>query len=101
MFLPASAWLSGRLGARRVFCAAVLLSSMAQQVSIALGVVLGAAIVAGSSLLHGRGPGELQPADFPPAFDVVALLALCSAIAFTRLRPEDGAELSGRGSART
>jgi EmrB/QacA subfamily drug resistance transporter len=75
---------------------ATALSAMGQQVSIALGVVLGAAIVAGSSLLHGRGPGELQPADFPPAFDVVALLALCSAIAFTRLRPEDGAELSGR-----
>jgi hypothetical protein len=35
-------------------------------------------------------------ADFPAAFVSIAALALCSAVAFRRLRPEDGAEMLGR-----
>ena len=74
---------------------ATAMSAMAQQLSTAVGVVLGASLVSFFSFVHGGGAGTLRAADFPPAFAAVALLAILSALAFRRLRPEDGDELRG------
>ncbi len=75
---------------------ATALAAMGQQISLAVGVVLGATVLAITSHLHGRGPEHVGAADFPAAFVSIAALALCSAVAFRRLRPEDGAEMLGR-----
>ncbi|MGD9943968.1 MAG: MFS transporter [Burkholderiaceae bacterium] len=74
---------------------ATAMASMGQQISVAVGVVLGATVLAISSILHGRGPDHVAAPDFPAAFASIAVLALCSALAFRRLRPEDGEELRG------
>jgi len=77
---------------------AAALSAMGQQVSTAAGVVLGASVLAFTSYVH-NGPGKpLVAADFPPAFAVLAVLALMSAFSLRRLRPEDGEELRARAS---
>jgi EmrB/QacA subfamily drug resistance transporter len=78
---------------------ATAMAAMGQQLSLAVGVVLGAGLVSAASVLHGGSPQRLHPADFPPAFAAVALLALASAWAFRRLRPEDGEELSRKEEA--
>lgn len=71
---------------------ATAMAAMAQQLSLAVGVMLGANLVALASLLNGRASTSLQASDFPPAFGVVALLAFTSALAFRRLAPEAGEE---------
>lgn len=112
VFLPASAWLAARFGAKRVFIAAVLffslggysqipressghataMASMVQQLSMAVGVVVGASAVSVAGWLRGA-PGAPNSGDFTVAFLLLALLALCSASAFRRFRAEDGKEL--------
>jgi EmrB/QacA subfamily drug resistance transporter len=72
---------------------ATAMAAMCQQLSLAVGVVLGAGLVSLASLVHGGIPAQLHPADFPPAFAVIALLALTSGLAFRRFRPEDGEDL--------
>lgn len=72
------------------------MSAMSQQVSLALGVLLGATLLAAVNYLHGGNMAHLQPRDFSPAFLVIALLSLWSAFSFRELRPEDGEEMRGR-----
>jgi EmrB/QacA subfamily drug resistance transporter len=69
-------------------------ASAAQQLSLTIGVGTGAL------LLHlaaaARGSATAAAADFPPAFLVVAAIALVSVFWFARLPADAAAELSGR-----
>ncbi len=69
------------------------LATVILQLSISLGVALGAAILGGSSAL--RGANALELIDFRTAFVVTGLLAFPAAIAFARLPRDAGAEVSG------
>ncbi len=73
---------------------ATSLSSAAQQVSLGLGVTLGATAVAAAMSL--RGGTTLEAADFPPAFLIVAAVSLLSLPAFRALPADAGAGMSGR-----
>ena len=74
---------------------ATTLSSMAQQLSVSLGVVFGAAMVTVIAWFYGDPIEHLQARDFPPAFLMIGLLTLVSLLSFVRLRPEDGEALRG------
>jgi len=71
---------------------ATAMASMVQQLSMAVGVVVGASAVSVAGWLRGA-PGVPNSGDFTVAFLLLALLALCSANAFRRFRAEDGKEL--------
>ena len=71
-------------------------ASMAQQLSLTVGVAVGAMTLHLTQALAGA---ELGPADFAPAFLVVAALAALSALIFLRLPADAGAELAGRSAA--
>ena len=67
-------------------------SSMAQQLSLSLGVSLAAVI-----LHHGRAHAiALTPGDFALAFMIVGAVSATSALFNWRLAPDAGAELAGR-----
>ncbi len=76
--------------------AASSLASVAQQMSIGLGVALGAALLHLVALRHG-GPPRL--ADFQIAFALVALLMLAGLPSFLRLPTNAGSEVSGHRTA--
>jgi EmrB/QacA subfamily drug resistance transporter len=73
---------------------ATALVSVAQQLAISAGVAFGALAVEITVAL--RGHGTLEATDFPPAFLVVAAISALSAIIFTQLPPDAGAELADR-----
>jgi hypothetical protein len=75
---------------------ATSLASMSQQLSGALGVVLGASMVALTHQWHGESTPTLQSRDFGPAFFVIGLVTLISMLAFRKLRDDDGDELRGK-----
>lgn len=64
--------------------------SMAQQLSLSLGVVMGATLLTLTSTLRGGSPEHLVAADFSPAFFVIGLMTLISVAAFWRLKPGEG-----------
>ncbi len=67
------------------------LGGVIQQLTISFGVSIAAALL---GLI--AGPGRLPDvADFHDAFLIVSLITLVSAPGFLRLRPEDGAQVSG------
>lgn len=70
---------------------ATTLGTMAQQLSISFGVVLGAALVSTISWWHGGSATQLQARDFSPAFVVVGLISLLSLYSFWKLHPDEGA----------
>lgn len=72
---------------------ATTLSTMAQQVSMTFGVVLGASLVSAASWWHGGDPAQLTARDFSPAFFVIGITTLLSLFFFVRLDPEDGADM--------
>lgn len=72
---------------------ATALSTMAQQVSLTVGVVLGATLVSLASWWHGGDGTHLQPRDFSPAFFAIGLLSMVSLLSFRRLDPNEGADL--------
>jgi len=72
---------------------ATTLSAMAQQLSLGLGVVLGASLVSATSWWHGGDAVHLHAEDFSPAFVVVGLITLLSLFSFLRLDPKEGAGL--------
>lgn len=74
--------------------AATSLASVCQQLSLSLGVTLGALALEGNAGFHGR--TEIQASDFGPAFFAVAVISAASALAFRNLLPDAGAEISGR-----
>ncbi len=75
---------------------ATSMSSVLQQVSLALGVAAAAAILEGSTALEGRALGL---ADFHLAFAVVAGLSLLAVLPFLRMPRDAGANVSGHGRA--
>lgn len=66
--------------------------SVAQQVALSIGVSIGALTL--EAAMHLRGGTELAVEDFTPAFLMVGLLSALSFIAFLRLKPDAGAEVS-------
>lgn len=73
--------------------AASTLSTMCSQMASALGAALGALTLALSQMAHGR--SALAAVDFRVAFGVMAAFALIGVAGFGRLKPGDGAEVSG------
>ena len=71
---------------------AATLNSMAQQLSLSLGVTLGASLVTLAAWWHGSG-AQLTAADFSPAFGVVGAMTLLSLLSFTKLSKDEGAGL--------
>ncbi|MFV0280455.1 MAG: DHA2 family efflux MFS transporter permease subunit [Rhodoblastus sp.] len=74
---------------------ATSLAAVGQQLSLSVGVTLGAGVLEFSRQRHGAGAG-LEVADFAPAFLVVGLISAASILFFARLAPDAGAEISGR-----
>ncbi len=69
------------------------MTSTLQQLSLSFGVAVGAALL--HLTLSWRGAEHLGPTDFTPAFIAVGLISGLSVIAFVRLKPDDGADVSG------
>ena len=69
------------------------LSSMLQQVSMALGIAVGAVLINVSQSL--RSADRLALADFRLAFFVIGLIAVAASALFLRLDADAGAEVSG------
>jgi hypothetical protein len=72
---------------------ATSLSSVAQQLSLSMGVTIGAFALEAANLVHGG--GALGAADFWPAFVLVGLISASSVLMMVRLAPDAGAEVSG------
>ncbi len=72
---------------------ATSLTSVAQQLSLSIGVALGAFAL--EAVSRSGGAEELRAGDFWPAFLLVSLVSAASALVLARLHPNAGAELSG------
>jgi EmrB/QacA subfamily drug resistance transporter len=79
----------------RAMSRATSLAAVGQQLSLSVGVTLGAGALEYVRRLHGVG-SALQVGDFAPAFIVVGLVSLAAVLFFARLTPDAGAEISGR-----
>jgi uncharacterized membrane protein len=78
----------------RYMSRATSLVAVSQQLSISVGVAIGAALV---ELTVGlRGQSAITAADFQPAWIVVSLISATSALLFWSMPPDAGAEVSGR-----
>ncbi|GEP06058.1 MFS transporter [Methylobacterium oxalidis] len=82
----------------RDMSAGTSLASVAQQISLSLGVTIGALALEAAAGWHGR--SAIRAEDFAPAFLAVALISGASVLAFRRLAPDAGAEVSGQRLAR-
>ncbi len=71
---------------------ATAISAVTQQISVALGVAVAGGVLEMATNLRG---GPLDLVDFHIAWFVVGGLALVSALAFFRLPPDAGADVSG------
>ncbi|GBU19041.1 MULTISPECIES: MFS transporter [unclassified Methylobacterium] len=78
----------------RDMSAGTSLASVAQQLSLSLGVTIGAMALEATAALHGC--SGIEAADFGPAFLAVALISGLSILPFRRLAPDAGAEVSGQ-----
>jgi len=72
---------------------ATSLSSVAQQLSLSIGITIGAFALEAANLLNGG--NALGAADFWPAFALVGLISASSALWMARLADDAGAEVSG------
>ena len=82
----------------RAMSGATSLASVAQQLSLSLGVTAGAFALEGAGLLSGR--AQIEAGDFWPAFLLVGIISASSVIWMLQLDAHAGAEVSGHGSAR-
>jgi EmrB/QacA subfamily drug resistance transporter len=73
---------------------ATSLIAVGQQLSIAVGVAVGALAV--DVTLWWRGHSEITAADFQPAFLTIAMISACSSFIFYRMPVDAGAELARR-----
>jgi predicted MFS family arabinose efflux permease len=78
----------------RTMSRATSLVSVAQQISIALGVGVGALCV--EMTMEFNGGTMITADDFRPAFLVISVIAASSAILFWTLPPDAGASMSNR-----
>jgi fucose permease len=76
---------------------ATSLVAVGQQLSIAMGVALGAALV--EATVHWRGHDTITAADFQPAWIIVALISATSVFAFWLMPIDAGAEVARRNVA--
>ena len=74
---------------------ATSLSAVGQQLSLSIGVTVGAGTLDLTRSLH---PGTLVASDFAPAFLLVGAISLASLLFFRALPPDAGAEISGRAT---
>ena len=72
---------------------ATSLASVAQQISLSLGVSVAALLL--ETMIASRGGTELQAGDFPLAFAAIGLISAASVIIFLRMAPNAGDEVSG------
>jgi hypothetical protein len=72
---------------------ATTLTSVAQQLSLSLGISVGAVTLEITTTLSG---GKITAADFWPAFTLVGFFSALSAVAFMLLPSDAGDEMSGR-----
>jgi EmrB/QacA subfamily drug resistance transporter len=70
--------------------------SVAQQMTIGMGIAFGAMVLRIATALRGADTTRFVLADFRIAFTVAGALALASAIGYLRLRPNAGDQISGR-----
>ncbi|MGA0530979.1 MFS transporter [Hansschlegelia sp. KR7-227] len=77
---------------------ATSLASVAQQLSLSIGVSLAALGL--EAILAGRGGTQLETGDFPPAFLLIGLVSAASVFIFARLAPNAGEEVSGHSEPR-
>jgi MFS family permease len=68
--------------------------SMNQQLSMSVGAAVAGFVL--QQMIAWRGGAGLDAADFPPAFAIMAVSAVISALCFLRLGRGAGAEISGR-----
>ena len=80
---------------------ATTLASMAQQLSLSIGVVLGASLLSAAAWWHGGDAAHLTARDFSPAFVVVGAMTLLSLCFFVRLGRDEGAGLRQGGGVGT
>jgi EmrB/QacA subfamily drug resistance transporter len=73
---------------------ATSLVAVAQQVSISIGVAIGALVV--DLTLLARGRTTITAADFQPAYIAIAMISACAFFFFVRLPTDAGAELARR-----
>ena len=73
---------------------ATSLVAVAQQVSISVGVAIGALAV--DLTLSARGHTTITAADFQPAYITIAVISACAFFFFVRLPTDAGAELARR-----
>jgi EmrB/QacA subfamily drug resistance transporter len=73
---------------------ATALTAVGQQLSLSAGVALGGAAVELS--VWSKADATITPADFPPAFLLIALISAVSTFIFAQLPPDAGAELAHR-----
>ncbi|KAF1042749.1 MAG: putative transport protein HsrA [Herbaspirillum frisingense] len=78
---------------------ATSMASVAQQLSIGMGVVLAGFALQASNELQGH--AVLVAEDFWPAFLVVGVVSACSLFMLRRLQPNAGAEMAGREQAKS
>jgi EmrB/QacA subfamily drug resistance transporter len=72
---------------------AATLNSMAQQLSLTLGVTLAATLVSLAARFHGNPADRLTTEDFLPAFGVIGAMTLLSLLSFRKLSKDEGAGL--------
>lgn len=77
----------------RQMSSATSFSAVAQQLSLSMGVTLGAFALEAANAFHGSGP--IGAGDFWPAFAIVGLIAASSALWMLQLSPDAGADVSG------
>ena len=80
---------------KREMSGATSLSSVAQQLSLSLGVTIGAFALEAANLYNGG--KALGAGDFWPAFLLVGLISASSVFVMAQLAPDAGAEVSGHG----
>jgi EmrB/QacA subfamily drug resistance transporter len=78
---------------------ATTLASVAQQLSLTVGVGLGALLL--HAVLAWSGKTVLGAAEFPPVYFAIAAISLLSLLFFVRLRADAGGEMSGRAEKQT
>lgn len=72
---------------------ATTLSTMSQQLSVSIGVILGASLVHATSWWHGGDGVNLHANDFSASFVFIGLLTMLSLYSFRKLHPQVGSEL--------
>ena len=77
---------------RRRMSRATSLVAVGQQLSISIGVAIGALAV--DATLWLRGDSTITAADFQPAWLVVAAISACACLVFSRMPPDAGASLA-------